>query len=86
MQDGDVMSFLRQVGGSAEYITSVCTGSLILALAGLLDGYQATTHWAYQDRLCRYPDVEVVTDRVVTERNRITGGEVPGVRMGLSAA
>ena len=84
MQDGDIMSFLRQVGGSAEYITSVCTGSLILAHAGLLDGYQATTHWAYQDRLCRYPDVEVVTGRVVTERNRITGGGVTaGIDLGL---
>jgi transcriptional regulator GlxA family with amidase domain len=83
MQDENVMSFLRQVGDSAEYITSVCTGSLILAHAGLLDGYQATTHWAYKDRLDLYPRIKVVTGRVVTDRNRITGG---GVTAGMDFA
>lgn len=76
MQDNDVMSFLREAGDGAEYVTSVCTGALILAEAGLLRGYRATTHWAYRERLARYPGVEVVTSRVVTDRNRITGGGV----------
>jgi cyclohexyl-isocyanide hydratase len=75
MQDEDVMSFLRQAGDGAEYVTSVCTGALILAEAGLLQGYRATTHLAYRERLALYPGVEVATDRVVTDRNRITGGD-----------
>ena len=83
MQNEDVMSFLRQAGGSAEYVTSVCTGALILAEAGLLKGYQATTHWAYKEQLALYPDVEVVTGRVVTDRSRITGG---GVTAGIDFA
>ena len=52
---------------------SVCTGALIVAEAGLLEGYRATTHWAYQQRLTLYPGVEVVASRVMTDRNRITG-------------
>jgi cyclohexyl-isocyanide hydratase len=83
MQDEDVMSFLRQAGNGAEYVTSVCTGSLILAEAGLLKGYRATTHWAYKDRLGLYPDVEVAAGRVVTDRNRITGS---GVTAGIDFA
>src|SRR5688572_2782514 len=39
------ITFLQRQGASAKYITSVCTGSLLLAAAGLLEGYQATTHW-----------------------------------------
>lgn len=83
MQDDEVMSFLRQAGQSAEYVTSVCTGALILAEAGLLNGYRATTHWAYKERLALYPGVEVASDRVVTDRNRITGG---GVTAGIDFA
>ena len=77
------MSFLRQAGESAEYVTSVCTGALILAEAGLLKGYRATTHWAYKERLALYPGVEVASGRVVTDRNRITGG---GVTAGIDFA
>ena len=76
MQDESVISFLRRAGDSAEYVTSVCTGSLILAQAGLLNGYRATTHWAYQERLALYPGVEVVASRVVTDRNRMTSAGV----------
>jgi cyclohexyl-isocyanide hydratase len=83
MQDEEVMSFLHQTGDGAEYVTSVCTGSLILAEAGLLKGYRATTHWAYRERLGLYPDVEVAAGRVVTDRNRITGG---GVTAGIDFA
>jgi cyclohexyl-isocyanide hydratase len=83
MQDQEVMSFLRRAGEGAEYVTSVCTGALILAEAGLLKGYRATTHWAYKERLALYPGVEVVSARVVTDRNRITGG---GVTAGIDFA
>jgi len=83
MLDEDVLSFLRDAGDGAEYVTSVCTGALILAEAGLLKGYRATTHWAYRERLARYPGVEVVASRVVTDRNRITGG---GVTAGIDFA
>jgi cyclohexyl-isocyanide hydratase len=76
MRDDDVMSWLRTTGKSAEYVTAVCTGSLILAEAGLLDGYKATTHWAFRKQLASYPGVELGEGRVVTDRNRITGGGV----------
>lgn len=80
MQDDAVMSWFRETGRSAEYVTSVCTGALILAEAGLLDGYQATTHWAYTQQLATYPEVQVTAGRVVSDRNRVTGG---GVTAGL---
>jgi cyclohexyl-isocyanide hydratase len=82
MTDDDVMEWMRTTGASAAYVTSVCTGALILAEAGLLDGYRATTHWAYKTQLATYA-VEVVDERVVTDRNRITGG---GVTAGIDFA
>lgn len=72
MQDEAVMSWIRSTGQSAEYVTSTCTGALLLAQAGLLDGYRATTHWAYRQQLATYPGVELAEDRVVTDRNRMT--------------
>jgi cyclohexyl-isocyanide hydratase len=85
MQDDEVMDWFRKTGEAAEYVTSVCTGSLILAEAGLLEGYKATTHWAYKELLASYPGVEVAPGRVVTDRNRITGGGVTaGIDFGLS--
>lgn len=84
MQDDDGLEFLRQQGSSARYITSVCTGSLILAAAGLLQGYRATTHWAFRDQLAML-GVEVVPERVVIDRNRITGaGVTSGLDFGLT--
>jgi cyclohexyl-isocyanide hydratase len=75
MSDDTVIKALRRLGESAELVTSVCDGSLILAQAGLLDGYRATTHWGYVDLLRQYPAVDVSTDeRVVTDRNRMTAG------------
>ena len=66
------------------YVTSVCTGALILGAAGLLQGYQATTHWAYHD-LLPLVGAEPVTARVVEDRNRITGGGVTsGIDFGLT--
>src|SRR5688572_13422520 len=75
MSDETVIAALRKLGESAELVTSVCDGALILAQAGLLDGYRATTHWAYADLLRRYPGIEVCAEeRVVTDRSRMTGG------------
>jgi len=75
MSDETVIKALRRLGESAELVTSVCDGSLILAQAGLLDGYRATTHWGYVDLLCQYPGIDVSTEeRVVSDRNRMTAG------------
>ncbi|MEG4622908.1 DJ-1/PfpI family protein [Microcoleus sp. w1-18aA5] len=83
MQDAEVLEFLRQQGKTAKYITSVCTGSLILAAAGLLQGYRAACHWAFRDQLAML-GVEVGTGRVVVDRDRITGGGVTaGIDFGL---
>jgi cyclohexyl-isocyanide hydratase len=85
MRDDAVMSWFRETGSAAEYVTSVCTGALILAEAGLLEGYKATTHWAYTQQLATYPGIELAEDRVVIDRNRITGGGVTaGIDFGLA--
>lgn len=76
-------TFLRKQGAHAQYITAVCTGSLLLAASGLLKGYKATTHWRSIE-LLRMLGVEAVEERVVTDRNRITGGGITaGIDFGL---
>ena len=75
MRDREVLSFLADRGQRARYVTSVCTGALILGAAGLLKGYKATTHWAAHDVLPIF-GAEPVKRRVVIDRNRITGGGV----------
>ena len=82
MEDEEVLSFLRRQAEGAQYITSVCTGSLLLGAAGLLDGYKATTHWAMTDLLSAYGAIHA-KDRVVRDRNRITGA---GVSAGIDFA
>jgi cyclohexyl-isocyanide hydratase len=79
MEDPEVMTFLKEQGKTAKYITSVCTGSLILGAAGLLKGYKATSHWSTLDTLSKLGAIPV-NQRVVTDRNRMTGG---GVTAGL---
>ncbi len=84
LEDSDVLDFVASRGQRATYVTSVCTGSLILGAAGLLDGYRATSHWAYRD-LLPLVGAEPVTARVVEDRNRITGGGVTsGIDFGLT--
>ena len=76
------LDWVRQVGTEAEWVTSVCTGALVLGAAGLLDGYRATTHWAWHDLLELF-GAEPVQARTVFDRNRVTGG---GVTAGIDFA
>ena len=86
LNDDETLDFLRKQAKAAQYVTSVCTGSMVLAAAGLLDGYRATTHWSaigYLGQLGAIPE----KTRVCTDRNRITGGGVTaGIDFGLTLA
>lgn len=82
MEDAETLAWLRQVADTAQWVTSVCTGSLVLAAAGLLTGYRATSHWASRDQLAWF-GAEPVAGRVVFDRNRVTGG---GVTAGIDFA
>ena len=82
MEDKEALSWLREVGLQADWVTSVCTGSLILGAAGLLDGYRATSHWDWRDHLSLFGATSVA-ERVVFDRNRVTGG---GVTAGIDFA
>jgi cyclohexyl-isocyanide hydratase len=82
MNNDEAMAWVRSVGGDAQWVTSVCTGSLILGAAGLLKGYQATSHWAWHHHLALF-GAEPVKARTVTDRNRVTGG---GVTAGIDFA
>jgi cyclohexyl-isocyanide hydratase len=82
MDDKETLDFLRQHAVNAKWITSVCTGSLILGAAGLLQGYQATCHWASRDQLSLF-GAEPSDSRVVVDRNRVTGA---GVTAGIDFA
>jgi len=79
------LQWLKDEGPNAGYICSVCTGAIILAAAGLLDGYSATTHWLFQQSLTMFPKVRLVSGypRYWIDRNRLTGG---GVSSGLDAS
>ena len=84
MADAELISFLRSAEPRSDYITSVCGGSLLLAAAGLMKGYEATTHWAVHDVLAQL-GAEPVKRRVVVDRNRISGGGVTaGIDFGLT--
>jgi len=73
LDDERLLTFLRVRGRDARYVTSVCSGALLLGAAGLLRGYRATTHWLSLD-LLPFFGAEPVDERVVRDRNRITGG------------
>jgi len=86
MQSKVMMTFLQKQASGAKYVTSVCTGALVLAAAELLNGYKATTHWLSLKLLALF-DIEVVEERVVVDRNRITaGGVTSGIDFGLYLA
>ncbi|WP_067967778.1 DJ-1/PfpI family protein [Mycolicibacter icosiumassiliensis] len=86
VEDAETLAFLRSVSADARYVTSVCTGSLILAAAGLLTGYRATSHWAFRRFLKAYGALPE-DGRIVVDRNRITGGGVTaGIDFGLHLA
>jgi len=81
--DDETLGWVRQVGEGATWVTSVCTGSLVLGAAGLLTGYKAGCHWAQRHMLPLF-GAEPVAERVVVDRNRVTGGGVTaGIDFGL---
>ena len=82
MHDEEVLDWVRRIGDGAQWVTSVCTGSLILGAAGLLRGYRATSHWAWRDYLALF-GAQPIAERVVFDRNRVTGG---GVTAGIDFA
>jgi len=82
MQDADVLDWLRKIAGTADWVTSVCTGSLVLGAAGLLKGYKSACHWASIDQLA-YFGATPVRERIVEDRNRFSGG---GVTSGIDFA
>ena len=83
MQHAKTIAFLVDRGARAKYVTSVCTGSMLLGAAGLLKGYRATSHWATREILKEF-GAEPVDARVVIDRNRITGaGVTAGIDFGL---
>ena len=82
MEDEETLIFLRRIARSARFVTSVCTGSLVLGAAGLLQGRRATCHWLSRDLLAHFGALPV-NERVVTDGNLITGG---GVTAGIDFA
>ena len=82
MEDEGLLAFLKDKASEASYVTSVCTGALLLGAAGLLRGYRAATHWSTMGILPAL-GAEPVRKRVVVDRNRITGG---GVTAGIDFA
>jgi transcriptional regulator GlxA family with amidase domain len=82
MEDQELLAQLRRLAKTARYVTSVCTGALVLGAAGLLKGRRATSHWAWRDSLAAFgatPDPA----RVVRDGNVFTGG---GVTAGIDFA
>lgn len=83
LNDAETLAFLQRLAPKARLVTSVCTGSIVLAAAGLLQGYRATTHWAQMQWLTPLGVTPVADQRVVIDRNRITGA---GVSSGIDFA
>ena len=82
LDDQEVLAFIRHQAGTLTFLTSVCTGSLVLGAAGLLRGKRATSHWSAVDLLSRFGAIPT-TGRVVRDGNLITAG---GVTAGIDFA
>jgi cyclohexyl-isocyanide hydratase len=82
LTDEETLAFLRRAADGARYVTSVCTGALVLGAAGLLKGKRAATHWMSREMLREF-GAEPVAERVVVDGNVITGG---GVTAGIDFA
>lgn len=82
MNNTKLISFVKELGERSKYVSSVCTGSLILGKAGLLKGYKATSHWMTVPILEHF-GATPVRERYVFDRNRITGA---GVTAGMDTA
>jgi cyclohexyl-isocyanide hydratase len=82
MEDPEILDWLRQQAEHARYVSSVCTGSLVLGAAGLLRGKRATSHWGARDLLAAF-GATPTDGRVVRDGNLFTGG---GVTAGIDFA
>lgn len=82
MEDDETLAFIRSQAAHAKFVTSVCTGSLVLGAAGLLRGKRATTHWAFHSLLAGLGAI-AVQERIVRDGNLMTGG---GVTAGIDFA
>jgi cyclohexyl-isocyanide hydratase len=86
MEDVMVLEFLQRQARTAKYVTSVCTGSLVLGAAGLLKGKRATSHWAAIEHLKALGAIPV-SERVVADGNIVTGaGVASGIDFALALA
>ncbi|WP_262695918.1 DJ-1/PfpI family protein [Kordiimonas aquimaris] len=86
MKDTQSLDWVKEIAETATWITSVCTGSLILGAAGLLKGYKAACHWASRDQLSYFGAIPTA-ERIVFDRNRASGGGVTsGIDFGLALA
>ena len=86
MEDEQILAHVRHQAAHVRYVTAVCTGALVLGAAGLLRGYRAATHWLSMDLLPLFGAIPVA-ERVVIDRNRITGGGITaGIDFGLVVA
>lgn len=86
LNDAETLGFIRRQAKGARYVTSVCTGALVLGAAGLLKGKRAATHWMSREMLPAF-DATPVAERVVIDGNVITGGGVTaGIDLALTVA
>jgi transcriptional regulator GlxA family with amidase domain len=87
MEDEAMLGWLRRAHEGSEWTTSVCTGALLLAAAGILDGLEATTHWMFLDSLSAHGAVPVADRRVVEQGKVMTAAGVSaGIDMALRLA
>ena len=82
LDDEEVLDWVRAADAATKWTTSVCTGSLVLGAAGVLEGKRATSHWAYRHELANY-GAEVVAERVVIDGKVVTAA---GVSAGIDMA